>query len=105
MAGTGKQIVAVAHNATFDQGFVGHHLPETFKRLHSTWICTMWGLRQWRKRTGTEGKAKLSDLADLSGFDFKAAAHTSKTDTQACLHGWRWLVAQAKQAQPIAPTV
>jgi DNA polymerase III epsilon subunit-like protein len=102
MTDPSRKVMAVAHNATFDQRFVKQHLPNTFARFYPTWICTMWGLRQWRKRTGNDGNAKLATLAELAGFDFKGAAHRSSADTQACLHGWRWLIAQANQAQPPA---
>lgn len=99
-----RRVIAVAHNATFDQKFVKVHLPNTFKRFHPTWVCTMWGLRQWRKRTGNDGAAKLASLAELAGFDFQGRAHEAMTDTRACLAGYKWLVAQAKNAAPISPT-
>ena len=94
-----RRVVAVAHNATFDQKFVKVHLPNTFQRFHPTWVCTMWGLRQWRKRQmdeRREGNAKLASLAELAGFDFQGKAHESLTDTRACLAGYKWLVAQAR---------
>jgi DNA polymerase III epsilon subunit-like protein len=98
-----RRVIAVAHNATFDQKFVKVHLPETFKRFHPTWICTMWGLRQWRKRTGIDGNAKLASLAECASFDFAGQAHRAGADTRACLAGYKWLVAQAKAAQPVVP--
>lgn len=75
----------IAHNATFDRGFVERLFPETRKM---TWLCSMSGIK-WKQR-GFASK-NLQNLLAAHGID-PGSAHRALDDAEATLK----LLAQEK---------
>ncbi len=88
-----RQVVTVAHNAIFDIKFVQASMPLLFKKLVDPWFCTCNASRDYFKKRGQKGSAKLVEMAKLAGHDYKGKAHQAYADCTAALAVLRFLKA------------
>jgi DNA polymerase III epsilon subunit-like protein len=78
-------IETIAHNAIFDHKFVLYHMPRLFAMLKDPWSCTCVGSRNYYKKKGIKGSAKLIEMAKLAGHNYEGKAHQAFADVEAAL--------------------